>query len=240
MDLPLYLRVLWRFKLLVVIGLSLAVGLAFLSAVKVNMQGPKHFQYRQGLLWADDVTLLVAPQGFPWGAQSFGISADPQKYASLATIYANLATSDEVKQIVLRDGPVDFFKEPMLAAFVPYSTQNSSSPPLPLITLEAQAATLERVIELAKRETKAFLQFLTTQQATNKIPDKQRVLVRVIKGDQVRLLKKRSKTTPIMIFMLVSMATLGLAFLLENLRPRVRAVAIEDIALGPAEARRSA
>jgi hypothetical protein len=240
MDLPLYLRVLWRFKLLVVIGLSLAVGLSFLSVVKVDMHGPKHFQYRQGLLWADDVTLLVAPQGFPWGAQSFGIWADPQKYASLATIYANLATSDEVKQIVLRDGHVDFFKEPMLSAVVPYSTQNSSSPPLPLITLEAQAATLERVIELAKRETKAFLQFLTTQQATNKIPDKQRVLVRVIKGDQVRLLKKRSKTTPVMIFMLVSMATLGLAFLLENLRPRVRAVPTEDIVLGPAEARRSA
>lgn len=240
MDLPLYLRVLWRFKLIVVTGLVLAIGLAFLSVVKVNAAGPKHFQYRQGLLWADDVTLLVAPQGFPWGAQSFGIWADPQKYAGLATIYANLATSDEVKQIVLRDGPVDFFKEPMLSAVVPYSTNNSSSPPLPLITLEAQAATQQRVQELAKRETKAFLTFLKDRQAANKIPDNKRVMVRVIKGDQIRLLKKRSKTTPIMIFMLVSMATLGLAFLLENLRPRVRAVAIEDIALGPAEARRSA
>src|SRR5947207_11408334 len=153
MDLPLHLRVIWRFKLLVFSGLLLAAALAFLSVVKVSAGGPKHFEYRQKQVWADDVTLLVSPQGFPWGNSSFGLASDPSKYASLATIYANLATSDAVKQRVERGGPVDFFTEPMLAAVVPYSTQNSSSPPLPLITLESQAATQERVVEVAPRET---------------------------------------------------------------------------------------
>jgi hypothetical protein len=127
----------------------------------------------------------------------------------------------------------------MLATVIPYSTQNSSSPPLPLITLEAQAASKDRVIELAKRETTAFLEFLHDQQAANAIPDNKRVDVRVVKGDQIRLVKPRSKTIPVMVFMLVAIATLGSAFLLENLRPRVRPVANEDVVLGPG-VRRSA
>jgi hypothetical protein len=233
MDLPLHMRVLWRFKVLVISGLLLAIGLAFLSVVKVSPTGPKHFQYRQQQVWADDVILLVSPQGFPWGDSSFGLTQDPSKYASLATIYANLATSDAVKQRVLEGGPVDFAREPMLAAVVPYSTQNSSSPPLPLITLEAQGASKGRVVELATRETRAFLGFLKEQQAANKIPDNERVSVRVVKGDQIRLIKPRSKTVPVMIFMLLALISIGSAFVLENLRPRVRPVPSEDVVLGP-------
>ena len=238
MDLRLFLSVVWRFKFLVAAGLVLAFGLSFLSVFKVT--GPQRFTYREPQVWADDVTLLVTPQRFPWGGSVFSEAADPAKYGQLATIYANLATSDAVKAIVLRGGHVDFAKEPMLAVAVPYSTQNSSSPPLPLITLEAQAATKERAVELVGRETKAFLQFLEHQQAVNDIPKGKRVEVAIVKGDQIRLLKKRSKTVPILIFMLVTIATLGIAFLLENLRPRPHHLSLEDVVLKPAEVRRSA
>jgi hypothetical protein len=240
MDLPLFLRVVWRFKLLALAGLALAIGLAFLSVFKVDLHGQQRLAYREAQVWADDVTLLVTPQKFPWGGAVFSEAADPAKYGQLATIYANLATSDAVKKIVLRGGPVDFAKEPMLAVAVPYSTQNSSSPPLPLITLEAQAATKERAAELVGRETQAFLSFLEQQQSVNGIPTDKRVQVSIVKGDQIRLLKKRSKTVPILIFMLVGIATLGLAFMLENLRPRERRLQVEDVVLAPADVRRSA
>jgi hypothetical protein len=242
-DLPLFLKVIWRFKLLVATGTSLAIALAFLSIAKVNPGGSPHVAFRQSQIWADDVTLLVAPQRFPWGGSALSASADPAVYGQLATIYANLATSDAVKQIVLREGPVDFAKEPMLATVVPYSYQNSSSPPLPLITLEAQAESKQRAIDLVQREARGFLAFLHMQQTQNNIPQNRRVRVSIVKADQIRLLKPRSKTVPIMIFMLVMIATLGLAFMLENVRPRVRLVPREqpDVAVAPAgEVRRTA
>lgn len=221
MDLPLFGRVVWRFKFLVAGGMLLAIGLSFLSVAKV---GPGGVQFRQAQVWADDVTLLVSPKGFPWGSVSPSQSADPATFGSLATIYANLATSDAVKRLVAKSGPVDFAKEPMIATVVPYSYQSSNSPPLPFITMEAQAATKERVVELVRRESNAFLQYLHTLQAADQIPPDKRAQVTIVKGDQIRLLKPRSKTVPIMILMLVMTITFGLAFLLENLRPRVRLV----------------
>jgi hypothetical protein len=228
MDLPLFLKVIWRFKFLVFGGLALAIGLSFLSVFKVSPSGPEKVKFRQDQVWADDVTLLVSPQKFPWGSQNIPSTADPATYGSLATIYANLATSDAVKKLVLKNGYVDFAKEPMLAAVVPYTYQASNSPPLPFITLEAQAATKPRVMELVKREADAFLQFLSILQAKGDIPLNQRAQVTIVKGDQIRLIKPRSKTVPIMVFMLVSIATVGLAFMLENMRPRVRLVPNEQ------------
>jgi hypothetical protein len=235
MDLPLQLRVIWRFKFLVAGGFMLAVALAVLSVAKVSPSAP-HFQFRQNQVWADDVTLLVSPQRFLWGSEN--PTADPATFGQLATIYANLATSDAVKQIVLGGGPVDFAKEPMLATVVPYSYQSSNSPPLPFITIEAQGATKARVTELVARESKAFLRYLATLQAQSEIPKAQRAQISIVKGDQIRLLKPRSKTVPIMVFALVIIATLGLAFLLENLKPRVRLVPAErdddGVVLAPA------
>jgi hypothetical protein len=241
MDIALFLKVMWRFKFLVAGGVLLAIGLSFLSVFKVSPTGSPRVAFRQEQLWADAVTLLVAPQEFPWGGQVSSADADPAKFGQLAVVYANLATSDAVKQIVLGDGPVDFAKEPMLAVAVPYSYQNSSSPPLPLITLEAQAATKPRAMELVKREAAAFLEYLRKRQVETGIPANQRVSVSIVKGDQIRLLKPRSKTVPLMIFMLVMIATIGLAFMLENLRPRVRLVAHDEIVRARAsEVRRTA
>jgi hypothetical protein len=42
------------------------------------------------------------------------------------------------------------------------------------------------------------------------------------------IFKGRSKTMPILVFVLVMVATMGLAFLLENLRPRVAPVREKD------------
>ncbi len=49
MDFQLYARVLWRFKLLVVLGLMLAIALATLSLVSVSGDG---LTYRQNELWS--------------------------------------------------------------------------------------------------------------------------------------------------------------------------------------------
>ena len=48
MDFRLYGRVLWRFRLVIAIGLLLALVLAFLSVVRVNSHG---LSYRDTRLW---------------------------------------------------------------------------------------------------------------------------------------------------------------------------------------------
>src|SRR5207247_6479648 len=84
--------------------------------------GPK-LSYRQGQQWVSYTTLFVTQQGFPWGrsiisqgqggsaaasagAASTGQFADPARLASLAVLYAQLASSDPVRNIMLREGPL--------------------------------------------------------------------------------------------------------------------------------------
>ena len=48
------------------------------------------------------------------------------------------------------------------------------------------------------------------------------VLEQVLRPRNAEIFQPRSKTMPIVIFLAVMFATVGLAFLLENLRPRAR------------------
>ena len=66
----------------------------------------------------------------------------------------------------------------------------------------------------------------------------ERVQVEVVRQPQApSLLEPRKKTRPIIVFLTVAIATFGLAFILENLRPRVRAVPGEEPAAWRAPSR---
>ena len=67
MDLNLYLRVLWRFRLIVVVGFVLAITVAFASVAKVGADGSLSISYRQQPTWQGTTRLFVTQQGFPWG-----------------------------------------------------------------------------------------------------------------------------------------------------------------------------
>ena len=54
--------------------------------------------------------------------------------------------------------------------------------------------------------------------------------VEVVRQPQApTLLVPRKKTRPVIVFLAVAIATFGLAFILENIRPRVRAVPDESV-----------
>jgi hypothetical protein len=241
MDLGLMLRVLWRFRLLVALGFLGAVGLAVLSYARVDLRHSPHLKPREREQWMSSATLFISPSGFPWGRIVGSVNADPGRFGEYATLYARLATSDPVKRIMVRQGSVDETHELIQAYPVLSSDFNTDSPPLPLVQVNATAATARRARTLARRESEAFRQYIAVEQRANGIPVARRVNVTIVKRAQpAQLLKGRSKTLPIVIFMTVMIATCGLAFVLENLRPRVRAVAAEE-APPPAEAaRRSA
>lgn len=252
MDLALYLRVLWRFRVIVAAGTLLAVTLALLSFVRVELGFPPSVEYRSHEQWAARSTLLVSERNFPQGRSVFPervIPADPTKprtitpdfapssrFTELAAIYAQLVPSDAVRRIIRRDGP---FRGTIEAAAL--TTPNTGNP-LPLLMIGGISTSPEAAAELAHRATEAFSEYLATEQRRSGIPANERVVLSEVRGPaQIELLQGRSKTLPIVVFLTVMLAVVGLAFVLENLRPRIRPLVSEPPAGRPAvRARRSA
>lgn len=228
MDLQLYVRVLWRFRLLVAVGVLLASALAILSIVRVSSDG---LTYREKELWTSSTRLIVTQQGFPWGrllaqdptlsveaARRLGIPlADPNRLNNLTILYAELATADPVLKLMRRDGPIGgkILATPVVVQDGRYT--------LPLIDVVAITTSPQRAMRLAMRSAKAFETYLTEQQRLNDVPKSDRVVVQQVERPRgADLYRPRSKTMPVVIFIAVMFAIVGLAFLLENLRPPVR------------------
>jgi hypothetical protein len=232
-DLQLYLRILWRFRMLVLAGLLVALGLAFLSFVRVSLTGGPVFSYRQAKLWESRSTLLITQRGFPWGqvdpagdVTESGIQpGEPSRFANLALVYSELATSDPVVQIMEADGPV---RGGVSAVPVPNSADSRYV--LPVMTISGIAASPEAALSTAERATAALLAYLQQQQAANDIPIHNRAILTPINRPQgAALVAGRSLTRPLVVFITAMMVVLALVFVLENLRPRVRPVAQPDV-----------
>jgi hypothetical protein len=236
MDLQLILRVLWRFRLLVGCGLVLASTLALMSYVKVNLGGEPKFTYREAEQWESLSTLFVTSRGFPWGsignqATAQGAAADgeepadtvrpnsldPVHLTGLAALYVRLATSDPVLK-EMRKPPAT---EGTLQAFPVQSTDTGRGEPLPMVTLSAIGTGPGQSIALARAHARAFIEYLEREQRRANIPLDERVVVEVVRqAQEPTLLQARKKTRPMVVFVAVMIAVMGLAFALENLRPR--------------------
>jgi hypothetical protein len=235
-DVQLYLRVLWRFKLLVGAGVCLAIALAVMSVVRVDPggRGPL-LTYREDEQWVSYSVLFVTQQGFPWGQLTQGkidvqgqakqdetLAADPNRFSTLAVLYANLATSDPVRAIMKRNrvplGEID--AAPVLAG------DNAFAGALPLIRIAAISDSPQHALGLVVGTTDAFRAFLAREQERNAIPVDNRVRLTIIKrADRPALLAGRSMTLPVIVFLAVMILVSAFAFILENMRPRLRPVA---------------
>jgi hypothetical protein len=241
-DLQLYFRVLWRFKFLVALGVLLAIGLAVLSFAAPNFSGKgPMLQPRQGEQWVSYSETFVTQEGFLWGqtkttdptkrgATGGETQTNPQWFAELAVLYARLATSDPVRAILLKGGPMhgEIDAAPVLAS------DNNTAAALPLVRIAAIADTEQHAFDLVVRTTQAFRTFIAQLQEANKIPEGGRVRLTVIKrADKPQLLSGRSMTLPMVVFIAVMILVSGLCFILENMRPRKRphAVAAAEEAL---------
>jgi hypothetical protein len=226
-DLALYARVVWRFRLIVAVGFLLALTLAILAMIRV---GPSGVEYRQQELWASTTRLGVTQKGFPWGrlyaveptpegAAAAGIPiTDPNRFNSLAVLYAELATSDPVRrQMIESGGPI---RGKIVAAPVVVGENRVQ---LPLIDLTAIATSRRGAVTLAQRSAHALSTYVQRQQLANGVPSNDRAVIQqVVRPKPPEVYQPRSKTMPLVVFFAVMFATVGLVFLLENLRPRVR------------------
>jgi hypothetical protein len=231
MDLQLILRVLWRFKLLVVCGFVIAVVLAVLSYIKLPTDGK--ITYRQSESYESLSTIFVTSKGFPWGSTGNAPEVpvpveklktdpnvlDPVHLTALAALYTRLATSDKVVKQIEKDGPLNG----TLAAYPVSSEDNGNGEPLPMVTFAANAETPQAAEKLSERHLKAFTGYIENEQKRGGVPPKERVVVEVARKTQpATLLVARKKTRPMVVFVAVMIAVIGLAFALENVRPRVR------------------
>lgn len=232
MDLALYARVLWRFRMLVLAGLLAAILLAILSYAHISLEGgrPK-LSPRGAEQWQSESTIFVTQEGFPWGRTVLEYTpADPDKglpalalgdqgrLSSLAILYAQLANSDVVYEAAARSGPV-----PATVQAMPV-TNPSNGEILPLVSIRAVASSPEAAKTSAQRVSDAFRTYFRREQAAAGISPDERVILEVVKSaDQAQLVAGRKKTLPIIVFLAVATATIGSAFLLENLRPRTAA-----------------
>ena len=225
MDLSLYASVLRRFRWLVAAGVLLAATLAFLSVVRVSSDG---ITYRKAAVWQSETLLLLTQPGFPWGrtvlpstdTNSTPRYADPNRFSSLTDLYSQFANSDDVRKIMRREGAAKEWK--IVAGPVTPSVAGAT---LPVIALSGQADSARHAVAAAAHGRRAFIEYVASQQKAAAIPAGQRIDIEVLKrSTKPVLIKPRSKTLPVIVFLAVLTAAVGLAFVLENLRPRVVAV----------------
>jgi hypothetical protein len=262
-DLHLYLRVLWRFRVLVGAGLLLAITLAVISHVRVEIGGSPTFQYRQSEQWESLATIGVGSNTFLPGSavdpsalnflQSPPSSAEEARrraeeanagdFSSLprlneATVQLmRLATSDDVMRIMREDG-----KGPIRGALQTFPVTSGDSL-VPYITFSAIAAEPGEALALARRHVEAFSKYVRQRQETAGIEEDKRVVLYTVNEPQpAALLEGRKATRPIIVFLAVMTVVVALAFVLENLRPLVRTVGRgdEEAVLVEPQRRRSA
>jgi hypothetical protein len=231
-DLRTYLRVIWRFRLVVLAGFVLAVVLALFSYVKLTSHG---ITYRQSETWKATTTLVVngesAPIGTPGG---FAGPNGAVGYSALAFYYSGLVNSDPVQQLMARR----FHVVGNVQAAPDIDPQTRIT--MPFITLTAFASKPVDAVKLVNAAAQGLDLFARQQQNAAGTPRVLRVaLPELTRATGAALAAGRRKTTPIVIFLTVMIAAIGLAFILENLRPRVHIVG-RDVEDTTATGRRSA
>ena len=231
MDLNLYFRVLWRFRLIVAVGFVLAITVAFATVAKVGADGS--ISYRQQPTWQGTTRLFVTQQGFPWGrtvlpgdptsapstSTSSGLQfADPTRLAGLAIYYAALINGELIQRQIRRSFPP---KTILSAAAV---TDTATNSPLALVDVTSVAHSSAQARRVSQEGASLFRSYIADQQASAGIPLKERVLLQVV-STKAEVIAGRKKTLAIVAFLAVLIATIALAFVLENQRPRIQAVA---------------
>ena len=225
MDLIAIFSVLRRFRVLVVGGLAVALVLAFLSYYKVSFEDGMTLEHRGSETWASYSQLLVTQPGFSWGSTDGrgGVVGDPARrpvdegrLTTLATVYSRLVTSDGVRAIMRKDGPV--IRGVVDAS--PLQAARNNDDLLPIVNISALAATRVDSLRLADRAARSLQDYLEQTQRENGIPSSDRVELQTIRQAGLsELVSPRPKTPPIIIFFTVMAATVGLAFALNNMRP---------------------
>jgi hypothetical protein len=227
MDLQLYLRVIWRFRVLVGVGFVLAVVLAVLSFARVSFaHGVPKLTYRQAQTYEADSILLVG-QNVAAGTSS----PDPSRFSGLATFYAQLVSSDTVQSLIARQLPASERQTSLVRAAASLPDPSVYNGVLPFIAIQGFAERPNNAVDASFVGANVFMRYIAAQQANAGVRGANRVQIQLVKRPtEVRVVVPRKKTAPIAVFLAIMVSTLGAAFVLENLRPRPKRSAGDESA----------
>jgi hypothetical protein len=230
MNLARHAAVLWRFRVVTVLGLLLGICLAVLASYQVSGNG---LTPRGTSTYASESQILVTQYGFPEGrvtlptgatgdsaanpaattADPRGIQfADPNRFASLADLYTHLVTTDRVRARIPGHPDQSVISATLLPAV-------SGGPVLPIIQLVAKAPTAAAARSLNVASFAALRDTLIEDQRSADIKPAGRVQLSVIKASTPgSLVKGPSHTASILAFLMCLIATLAVVHLLAGLR----------------------
>jgi hypothetical protein len=214
---------------------TVALVLAILTAARIGSSGiswrkqPNYVSYSQ---------ILVTQHGFPWGrlgvttqpgssaaaaSAAKGSSdqvADPGRLTSLAIIYSQLVTSDVIHRAMQRYHP------PLGQLEAAPLLDSTGQDALPIVSIAGFSNSAKHAEQLAGAAQKALVGYVIAQQDANAIPPKDRAdLSVIVHADHAKLVKGRSITMSLLVFIAVVGATIAFAFALENARRRPGEVA---------------
>jgi hypothetical protein len=252
MNIQLFARVLWRFKYMVGAGFLVALALGILTIYKVDLtHGAPKLTPRTRPLYSSNAQLLVTQKGFPWGSaiqqyvapakgESSVPSGDLGRLTGLTNLYVQLANSDTIRLLVAK-------KAPRPSGIV--ATQNYSFSPtyyssaLPILTITGTSTSRAKARLTTQIGAEVLTDYLKQQQDAAGIEDSQRVVIQeLVSPRKTALVDGPKKTLPVVVIFTIMLAVIGLAFVLENLRPRVPAAVVARADAAPLieSARRSA
>jgi hypothetical protein len=219
--------------------------LAVISFARVELvDGKPKLTARSAEVWRSSATLFVTQEGFPWGRAIFDETVrvesggeepafiprfgDPGRYSGLATLYTELAKSDAVRRAFRAKAPPGVSYQPDVVK----SSDGGSV--LPMIYMTGLGPTPALARAAANVAADEFRLYLADEQARAQITRDKRVAVVVIRrASPAEILEPRSIVRPIFLFLLVLMASVALAFMLENLRPSARRPGPAVVLSGP-------
>ena len=156
-----------------------------------------------------------AAAGHPGTVPPGGEVADPTRLSGLASLYAFFVESDAVRRLVGQSDARHVEASSVLA-----DLGGGRRESLPLLQIVATATSPSDAIELARRSTAAFQQFVTDRQVGASVPSASRVKLEVMNAaDDATLLAGRSYTRPVALVFGILVLTALVMLAAENLWP---------------------
>jgi hypothetical protein len=235
-----HLAVIWRQKIIIVVGILVGCALAFMAAYKV---GPKGLERRGTEQWSSESRVLVTQTGFPWGRVTLPSNAagaavqpdtattgkdqktttgsddsriqfaDPSRFSNLALLFAQISESDQVRRLL--PGP----PEPGTVIARPLDATGSGDSFLPILSVTTMGKTAAGAIDLNKLAVSALRHLLVTQQNKWDVAANDRVLIQTLNEPSTPMLVQSRSMAPAMLaFLLAVFGAVALAHIVEGLR----------------------
>jgi hypothetical protein len=228
MDIRHHLRILWRWRAVLAIGLVAATVVAVLASFKVS---PSGVEWRSEPTYSSTSRTIVTQRGFPLGRAALPMPipteeparngpstprfAPPERMTELAVVYSYIAKSDQVKTLIT---PVPLDQQINVAAV----SNPATGDPLPLMEIATTAHSAPGARALNRAVINSLKQYLDRHGEANDVPPDERVTLDVLNSPPLGVLVGgRTPTLSVVLWLLILALTLVAVYVLENLYPSV-------------------